>query len=60
MLVASIVMMGAAVLGARVVFSMPLDIKANWVFRVTPIRGAADCMVVSRRALTCSRSFPFS
>ncbi|MGA2146392.1 MAG: serine hydrolase [Bryobacteraceae bacterium] len=51
MLVASIVMMGAAVLGARVVFSMPLDLKANWVFRVTPIRGAADCMVASRRAL---------
>ncbi len=51
MLVASIVMMGAAVLGARAVFSMPLDIKANWVFQVTPIRGAADCMVASRRAL---------
>src|ERR1035441_66989 len=51
MLVASVVMMGAAVLGARVVFSMPLDIKANWIFRVMPIRGAADCMVASRRAL---------
>jgi len=51
MLVASIVMMGAAVLAARVVFSMPLDLMANWIFRVTPIRGAADCMVAARRAL---------
>jgi hypothetical protein len=51
MLIASIVMMGAAVLGARVVFSMPLDLRANWIFQVTPIRGAADCMRASRRAL---------
>jgi CubicO group peptidase (beta-lactamase class C family) len=51
MLVASIVLMGAAVLGARVVFSMPLDLKANWIFRVTPIGGGPECMVASRRAL---------
>jgi hypothetical protein len=51
MLVASIVMIGAAVLGARVVFSMPLDLRANWIFRVTPIREAAACMKASRRAL---------
>jgi CubicO group peptidase (beta-lactamase class C family) len=51
MLVASIVMMGAAVLGARVVFSLPLDLRANWIFRVTPVRGGPDCMVASRRAL---------
>lgn len=51
MLVASIIMMGAAVVGARVVFSMPLDLKANWIFRVIPLRGAHDCMVASRRAL---------
>jgi hypothetical protein len=30
---------------------MPLDLKANWIFRVTPIREAADCMVAARRAL---------
>jgi CubicO group peptidase (beta-lactamase class C family) len=51
MLVASIVMMGAAVLGARVVFSLPLDLRANWIFRVTPIGGGPECMVASRRAL---------
>jgi CubicO group peptidase (beta-lactamase class C family) len=51
MLVASIVMMGAAVLGARIVFSLPLDLRANWIFRVTPVPGGPDCMVASRRAL---------
>ena len=51
MLVASIVLMGAAVLGARVVFSLPLDLRANWIFRVTPIGGVSDCMMASRRAL---------
>jgi CubicO group peptidase (beta-lactamase class C family) len=51
MLVASIVMMAAAVLGARIVFSMPLDLRANWVFRVTPIRGGADCLHARRRSL---------
>jgi len=51
MLIASIVMLGAAVLGARVVFSMPLDLRANWIFRVTPLRGGPDCMSASRRTL---------
>ena len=56
MLVASVVMMGAAVLGARVVFSLPLDLRANWIFRVTPIPGgpgsqAIQAMTASRRAL---------
>jgi CubicO group peptidase (beta-lactamase class C family) len=51
MLVASIVMMGAAVLRARVVFSMPLDLRANWIFRVTPIRGGLDGLKAVRRSL---------
>ncbi len=51
MLLASIVMMGAAVLGARVVFSMPLDLRANWIFRVVPIGESADYTKASRRAL---------
>jgi CubicO group peptidase (beta-lactamase class C family) len=51
MLVASIILMGASVLGVRIVFSMPLDLRANWIFRVTPIPGTASCMVASRRAL---------
>ena len=60
MLVASIVMMGAAVLGARVVFSLPLDLRANWIFRVTPIPGGPrqhDTRAGAR--CTCSPSFRF-
>ena len=51
MLVASIAMMAAAVLGARIVFSMPLDLRANWIFRVTPIPGGAVCLRASRRSM---------
>jgi CubicO group peptidase (beta-lactamase class C family) len=51
MIVASIVMMGAAVLGARVVFSLPLDLRANWIFRLTPIPGVPESMTASRWAL---------
>lgn len=58
MLVASIVMMGAAVMGARVVFSMPLDLRANWIFRVMPIPGAPDCLKASRRGLLVLSVFP--
>lgn len=51
MLVASIAMMAAAVLGARIVFSMPLDLRANWVFRITPVPGGAVCLRASRRSM---------
>ena len=41
MLFASVVMMLVAVLGTRIVFSMPLEVRANWVFRLAPLRGGA-------------------
>jgi len=50
-LVASIVTMGCAVTGARVVFSMPLDLRANWIFRIAPIRGGTVCVPARRRAI---------
>jgi hypothetical protein len=53
MLAASVVMMGAALLGARVVFSLPLDLRANWIFRVTPIAGAAGARAI--QAMTANR-----
>ena len=40
MLVASILMMCAAVVGTRVVFVDALDLRANWIFRVMPISEA--------------------
>jgi hypothetical protein len=50
MLASSIVMMGFWVVGTRVVFSLPLDPRANWVFRITPVRGGPDCLAARRRA----------
>ena len=51
LLVASVVMMCGAVVGARVLFSMPLELHANWIFRVTPPPGVAGCLAATRRAL---------
>ena len=55
LLVSSMVMMAVAVLAARVAFSMPRDLPANWIFRVLPSRpgsryvGArwSACMILS-------------
>ena len=33
MLASTILLMGCWVAGARVVFSLPLDLRANWIFR---------------------------
>ncbi len=51
LLLGSIVMMSVAVIGTRVVFSMPLTLRANWVFRLAPIRGGAHCLAATRRSL---------
>jgi len=40
-----------AVLGIRVVFSMPFEIRANWIFRVTSHAAADACVAASRRSL---------
>ena len=50
-LAASIIMMILWVVGTRVVFSIPLDLRANWIFRVIPIRGGLDCLSARRRAM---------
>jgi CubicO group peptidase (beta-lactamase class C family) len=50
-LAASIVVMGCWVVGVRAVFSLPLDLRANWIFRVTPVRGGPVCLAARRRAL---------
>jgi hypothetical protein len=51
LLASSIVMMGFWTVGARVVFSMPLDLRANWVFRVTPVRTGPALLQARRRSL---------
>jgi hypothetical protein len=37
LLIASILMMSVAVLGVRIVCSMPISLRANWTFRITEI-----------------------
>jgi hypothetical protein len=43
--------MGFWVVGARVVFSLPLDLRANWIFRMTALRGGRRYLKARRRAL---------
>jgi len=59
LLASSVLIMAAWVVGIRMVFSMPLDLRANWIFRVTPIGGGRECLVARRRALRALSLIPF-
>src|SRR6185295_20419060 len=48
---ASILVMVLATLGTRVAFALPLDLRANWIFRVIGVRGGLQTLAASRRAL---------
>jgi hypothetical protein len=58
MLVSSVLMLCASWLGTRTVFSLPLDLRANWLFRVTPPPGAAVCLSAVRHALLALSVLP--
>lgn len=58
MLFASVVMLCALCLGTRTVFSLPLDLRANWLFRVTPPPGCASLLSAVRRALLALAVLP--
>ncbi len=51
LLFSTVVMMCVWVVGARVVFSMPLALRANWIFRVTEVRAAPKYLAAIRRPL---------
>jgi CubicO group peptidase (beta-lactamase class C family) len=51
MLAATFMLMGFWVVGARVVFSLPLDLRANWVFRGMPFSAGRGCLNARRRAI---------
>jgi hypothetical protein len=51
LLASTVVMMCFWVAGIRVVFSMPLELRANWIFRVTPVPGGGESLVANRRSL---------
>ena len=47
----TILVMAVCVAGARIAFSLPTDLRANWVFRITPSPPGPECMAARRRAL---------
>ncbi len=47
----SVIMMALAVVGTRVVFGFPLDLRANWIFRVIGVKPGQESRTASRRAL---------
>jgi hypothetical protein len=47
----SVIMMVLAVVGTRVVFALPLDLRANWIFQITGVRAGQESRAASRRAL---------
>jgi CubicO group peptidase (beta-lactamase class C family) len=51
MLFASIAVLALWLAGMRVVFGMPLDLRANWVFRVAPMAGGPALLKARRRAM---------
>jgi hypothetical protein len=51
LLFSSFVIMCVWVVGTRVVFSMPLDLRANWIFRITEVRGVPAYLAAIRRPL---------
>ncbi len=51
LMVSTLVMMCAWVVGMRVVFSMPLTLRANWVFQTSTVRSPADYLKAIRRPL---------
>jgi CubicO group peptidase (beta-lactamase class C family) len=51
LLASTLVLMSAWVAGARVVFSLPLELRANWIFRVMPFRAGLGCIRARRGAL---------
>jgi hypothetical protein len=58
LLISSIVMAGFAVVAARLAFAMPRDLRANWIFRIVPVRGASRYMTARRRALLVVSAVP--
>lgn len=50
MLASSFIMMCFWILGIRVAFGLPLELQANWIFRVTRIRGDEKYFAARRHA----------
>jgi hypothetical protein len=51
LLASTVLLMGFWVVGTRVVFSLPLELRANWIFRVLPFAAGQRCLSARRRAV---------
>jgi len=51
LLFATVAVMCITVVGTRVVFSMPINLRANWIFRVTQVSQSREYMAAIRRPL---------
>jgi len=51
LLASTILLMLLSVIGMRIAFAMPLDLKANWIFRIAPVEAGAPCLAARRRAI---------
>lgn len=51
MLAGTILFIGSAVIGVRVAFGIPVDLRANWIFRMAPVQGGRQTLVSARRSL---------
>ena len=50
LLASSFVLLCAWILGTRVVFAIPFELRANWIFRITQVQPATAYFAGSRRA----------
>jgi hypothetical protein len=51
LLLASALMICASAVGTRIVFAMPLEPRANWLFRILPLPAMPRCLPAIRRSL---------
>lgn len=51
LMMSSVVMLCFWIIGTRMVFAIPINPRANWIFRVMPIRGGGQCVSAARRSL---------
>jgi CubicO group peptidase (beta-lactamase class C family) len=51
LLMASVLMICASAVGTRMVFAVPLEPRANWLFRMMPMPSAQQCLPAIRRSL---------
>ncbi len=57
-LISTFMMMGFAVFGLRSVFSLPISLTANWVWRLAQLRPSEKYIVATRSSLLCLAVVP--